>query len=107
MYASALCKNGDYTKACEVYAELKNVSIDYAKALFACGRYSESYVFVLAVGMLLCILTGGNIDLAVGSVVCFAGAVGGKLMDAHMNVYLAVVFMVNRLFGVVRGERPR
>lgn len=43
LYASALCKNGDYTKACGVYAELKNVSIDYAKALFACGRYSEAY----------------------------------------------------------------
>ena len=26
----------------------------------------NAYVFVLAVGMLLCILTGGNIDLAVG-----------------------------------------
>ena len=65
----------------------------------------NAYVFVLAVGMLLCILTGGNIDLAVGSVVCFAGAVGGKLMDAHMNVYLAVVFMVlvGTLIGVWQG----
>ena len=36
----------------------------------------NSYVFILATGMLLCILTGGNIDLSVGSVVCFAGAVG-------------------------------
>ncbi|MBO4347770.1 MAG: sugar ABC transporter permease, partial [Lachnospiraceae bacterium] len=31
----------------------------------------NAYVFVLATGMLLCILTGGNIDLSVGSVVCF------------------------------------
>ena len=30
----------------------------------------NGYVFVLASGMLLCILTGGNIDLSVGSVVC-------------------------------------
>ena len=29
----------------------------------------NAYVFVLSAGMLLCILTGGNIDLAVGSVV--------------------------------------
>ena len=36
----------------------------------------NAYVFVLATGMLLCILTGGNIDLSVGSVVCFVGAVG-------------------------------
>jgi putative multiple sugar transport system permease protein len=35
-------------------------------------------VFVLAVGMLLCILTGGNIDLSVGSMVCFVGAIGGN-----------------------------
>ena len=34
---------------------------------------TNAYVFILATGMLLCILTGGNIDLAVGSVVCFAG----------------------------------
>ena len=36
----------------------------------------NAYVFVLAAGMLLCILTGGNIDLSVGSVVCFSAAVG-------------------------------
>ena len=41
----------------------------------------NAYVFVLASGMLLCILTGGNIDLAVGSVVCFVGAVGATLME--------------------------
>ena len=31
----------------------------------------NGYVLVLACGMLLCILTGGNIDLSVGSVICF------------------------------------
>ena len=36
----------------------------------------NAYVFVLATGMLMCILTGGNIDLSVGSVVCFTAAVG-------------------------------
>ena len=40
----------------------------------------NAYVFILATGMLLCILTGGNIDLSVGSVVCFVGAVGAELM---------------------------
>ena len=35
----------------------------------------NAYVFVLATGMLLCILTGGNIDLSVGSVVCFVGGI--------------------------------
>ena len=45
----------------------------------------NAYVFVLASGMLLCILTGGNIDLSVGSVVCFVGAVGAVLM---MNLHV-------------------
>ena len=54
----------------------------------------NAYVFILATGMLLCILTGGNIDLAVGSVVCFAGAVGAVLMAGGMNMWLAVVIML-------------
>lgn len=34
----------------------------------------NGYVLVMACGMLLCILTGGNIDLSVGSVICMVGA---------------------------------
>ena len=37
----------------------------------------NAYVFVLGAGMLMCMLTGGNIDLSVGSVVCFIGAIVG------------------------------
>ena len=44
----------------------------------------NAYVFVLAAGMLLCILTGGNIDLAVGSVVCFVGGIGAVMMDRNI-----------------------
>ena len=54
----------------------------------------NAYVFILATGMLLCILTGGNIDLSVGSVVCFAGAAGALLMASGMNIWLAVVIML-------------
>ena len=54
----------------------------------------NAYVFVLASGMLLCILTGGNIDLAVGSVVCFVGGIGAVMMDKDINVWLAVVVMI-------------
>lgn len=54
----------------------------------------NAYVFVLATGMLLCILTGGNIDLSVGSVVCFVGAVGAIFMDKGMNMWLAVLLML-------------
>ena len=62
----------------------------------------NAYVFVLATGMLFCILTGGNIDLSVGSVVCFIGAVGGKMMVTNgMNSYLSMLVMV--LVGILIG----
>ena len=61
----------------------------------------NAYVFILATGMLLCILTGGNIDLSVGSVVCFTGAVGALLMATGMNMWLAVVIML--AIGLVIG----
>ena len=54
----------------------------------------NAYVFVLATGMLLCILTGGNIDLSVGSVVCFVGTVGAVLMHNELNLWLAVLVML-------------
>ena len=65
----------------------------------------NAYVFVLAVGMLLCILTGGNIDLAVGSVVCFAGAIGANILDKDVNMWVAVLVMliIGTLVGVWQG----
>ena len=54
----------------------------------------NAYVFVLAAGMLLCILTGGNIDLSVGSVVCFVGALGAVWLDKGLNMWLVVVMML-------------
>ena len=54
----------------------------------------NAYVFVLASGMLLCILTGGNIDLAVGSVVCFVGGIGAVVMQANINEWVAVALMI-------------
>lgn len=62
----------------------------------------NAYVFVLATGMLLCILTGGNIDLSVGSIVCFVGAVGATLMENKgVNVWVAILVML--LVGLVIG----
>ena len=61
----------------------------------------NAYVFVLATGMLLCILTGGNIDLSVGSVVCFVGTIGAVLMDREWNFVLAVLIML--VVGVAIG----
>ena len=61
----------------------------------------NAYVFVLAAGMLLCILTGGNIDLACGSVVCFAGGLGAVMMDRDINEWVAVIAML--LCGAIIG----
>ena len=54
----------------------------------------NAYVFVLSAGMLLCILTGGNIDLAVGSVVCFVGGIGAVVMQANIPWIVAVILML-------------
>ncbi|MBR4169275.1 MAG: sugar ABC transporter permease, partial [Lachnospiraceae bacterium] len=61
----------------------------------------NTYAFVLGVGMLLCILTGGNIDLAVGSVLCFAAAAGAYLMNKGTNPVIAVTVMI--LVGLLAG----
>jgi len=65
----------------------------------------NAYVFVLATGMLICILTGGNIDLSVGSVIAFAGGIGALMMDKGMNCWLAVIAMliVGTLVGILQG----
>lgn len=66
----------------------------------------NAYVFVLAAGMLLCILTGGNIDLSVGSIVCLVGAIGATIMvKQKMPMGLAIVVMlaVGLLIGVWQG----
>ena len=61
----------------------------------------NSYVLILAIGMLLVIVTGG-IDLSVGSVAAFVGAVCAVFMvDYGMPVSLAMVIAV--LIGAVVG----
>ena len=51
----------------------------------------NGYVVILAVGMLLCCLTG-NIDLGVGSIVALCGATVGILMiDYHTNMWVAIL----------------
>ena len=62
----------------------------------------NAYVVVLAAGMLVCILTGGNIDLSVGSVVAFVGACAGTFMITwKWDPYLSVVLCL--LIGLVIG----
>ncbi|WP_343344240.1 multiple monosaccharide ABC transporter permease [Terrisporobacter petrolearius] len=66
----------------------------------------NGYVVILAVGMLMCILTGGNIDLSVGSIVALVGALAGTLIVTKgMNVYLAIAIClaVGILIGIWQG----
>jgi putative multiple sugar transport system permease protein len=61
----------------------------------------NSYVVVLAVGMLLCILLGG-INLAVGSSVALAGGAGALLMmQYNFPVPLTIIIML--LLGILIG----
>lgn len=65
----------------------------------------NGYVVILAVGMLLCVLTG-NVDLGVGSVVASCGAVAGTLIvDMGWSTPLAMLgaLAVGALFGVFVG----
>ncbi len=62
----------------------------------------NSYVLVLACGMLMCILTGGNIDLSVGSTVCLIGAVAAQMLTKHNMNPIAVICLC-LLFSVLIG----
>lgn len=65
----------------------------------------NSYILILAVGMLPCILTG-DIDLSVGSVVAVIGAISGTMIiSMNQPVWLAVLtcFAVGLLIGAWQG----
>ena len=76
-------------------------------AMFSPFNFNElitqnAYVFILASGMLMCMLTGGNIDLACGSLVCFLGALGAYFMAVRMiPVPAAILLML--LIGIIYG----
>ncbi len=66
----------------------------------------NAYVFVLATGMLMCMLTGGSIDLSCGSFVCFLGAIGGILMTVKQmspGASIAIMLLVGVVYGCVLG----
>ena len=66
----------------------------------------NAYVLVMACGMLLCILTGGNIDLSVASTVCLVGAIAAQLMAKHdTNAYLVIIIclVLSCLIGMWQG----
>jgi putative multiple sugar transport system permease protein len=66
----------------------------------------NSYVLILAIGMTICILTGGNIDLSVGSVCAFVGAVTGAMiinMKVSVPVAILAAILIGALIGVWQG----
>jgi putative multiple sugar transport system permease protein len=68
--------------------------------------FQTSYVIVLAVGMLMCILTGGNIDLSVGSVLALVSVIAAKLLvEVKMNVFLVIIIslLIGGAIGAFHG----
>ena len=66
----------------------------------------NAYVAILATGMLCCILTGGNIDLSVGSVVALVGALAGVfIVNWGWPVWLAIVacLLIGTMIGAFHG----
>jgi len=62
----------------------------------------NSYIFILAVGMLLAILTNGNIDLSVGSVCGVVGAITA-VMVVKMGLPVALGIGVGLGIGIIIG----
>ncbi|HLS53698.1 MAG TPA: multiple monosaccharide ABC transporter permease [Tissierellaceae bacterium] len=61
----------------------------------------NSYILILAVGMLLVIITG-NVDLSVGSVVALIGAISAHLM-LKQNMSVVPVILISLLIGALVG----
>jgi putative multiple sugar transport system permease protein len=62
----------------------------------------NGYVVILATGMLLCILTGGNVDLAVGSIVILVSAMAGMfIVEWGINPYVSIVLCL--ILGILIG----
>jgi multiple monosaccharide ABC transporter membrane protein len=66
----------------------------------------NAYVFVLSVGMMLLLINGGNIDMSVGSVVAFIGAILGiMLINHHAPLWLSIIvaLILGLLIGMWQG----
>ena len=66
----------------------------------------NAYVYILGCGMLMCMLTGGNIDLSCGAFVCLLGAIGGMMMVIwgwSTGVSLVAMLLVGIAYGCGLG----
>ena len=69
---------------------------------FASLINQNAYVYILGCGMLMCMLTGGNIDLSCGAFVCLLGALGGMMM-AIWGWSTGVSLILMLLIGIAYG----
>ncbi len=60
----------------------------------------NSYIVIMALGMLL-VIVGGNIDLSVGSIVGFVGAIAASLMVYQKIPYVPVIVLSLVLGGII------
>ena len=51
----------------------------------------NAYVMVMACGMLLCILTGGNVDLSVGATLCLSAALAATALQSGKSPVVAII----------------
>lgn len=66
----------------------------------------QSYILILAIGMVLCILTGGNIDLSVGSIVALvsaSSAVFAVMWDIPVVISIILALGIGMLAGMWQG----
>ncbi len=66
----------------------------------------NAYVYILGAGMLMCMLTGGNIDLSCGAFVCLLGAFGGVFMIVQglgTGLSILLLLLIGVVYGVILG----
>ena len=79
--------------------------------IFAPSSFTElinqnAYVYILGAGMLMCMLTGGNIDLSCGAFVCLLGAFGGVFMIVQgmgTGLSILLLLLIGIGYGVILG----
>ena len=62
----------------------------------------NAYVLILAIGMMFCILTGGNVDLSVGSLVALVSAMSG-LMATTLGLPSGLAILISIITGLLAG----
>lgn len=66
----------------------------------------NSYIFILVVGMAICMTSKENIDISIGSFVCFICAMGGVFMAVYkLGTFISIIllFILGILWGLLSG----